>query len=350
MFAFSRRRVIALVVLSCVLLITLDQRGNSVIGGVRSVLSIVLRPFDTAARAVALPIERAWSGILEYDDVVRENEALRDQVDRMRGADIEARSAILEYQELLRLNQLTSKFIYGTAAAQVIGESASNFQNTVEINIGANRGVKVGMPVIDGAGLIGRITKVFPDRSIVLLITDPQFKVLAQVLSTVQAIEDPLGDPLAPEVTTPSGIPVEDIGNYTTTTTLPSGPVDPSSTTTSTVAGPPTTTTVPGTTTTIAEVVRETGTLEGRGAGRTLILRFVEAASAVSSVRVGAVIDTAGGTNSIAPQGIPIGYITRIVEQTGSRSVTVEVTPSATLQRLNFVAVVLYSPATASLG
>ena len=31
------------------------------------------------------------------------------------------------------------------------------------------------MPVTDGAGLIGKVTKVYPDRSVVMLITDPQF-------------------------------------------------------------------------------------------------------------------------------------------------------------------------------
>ena len=188
MFQLSRKRVIVIVVLTCLLLITLEQRGSGTLGGVRSAFALLLRPFETAVRVVAMPVGRAWNGIVNYDDVAAENEVLRDQVERMKGADIEARSAILEYQELLRLNQLTTKFAYGTAAAQVVGESPSNFQNTVEINIGASRGVKEGMPVIDGAGLIGRITKVFPDRSIVLLVTDAQYAISAQVLSTVQEV------------------------------------------------------------------------------------------------------------------------------------------------------------------
>ena len=48
----------------------------------------------------------------------------------------------------------------------MVGEAPSNFQNTVEITVGTNRGVAVGMPVTDGAGLIGKVTEVYPDRPV----------------------------------------------------------------------------------------------------------------------------------------------------------------------------------------
>lgn len=336
MFVLSRRRVIVLVVLTCLLLITLDHRGSAMLGRARSLVSVVVRPFDTLVRAVTLPVGRAWHGIVQYDDVLRENEMLRDQLERVKGAEIEARSSILEYSELLRLNQLTSKFVYNTATAQVVGESPSNYQNTVEINIGSSRGVEMGMPVIDGAGLIGRITQVFPDRSIVLLVTDARYAINAQVLSTVQPVPG-TSTTAATESTTPSGIPVEDLPSYTTTTV----PAESSTTSTSSST---TTTTVSTTTTTTAEVVRETGSLEGRGAGQPMVLRFVDVTSALGSIQVGSVVDTAGGATSLAPQGIPIGIITRVEAREGSSTVLVEVTPSATLTRLNFVAVVLFTP------
>ena len=335
-------------VLTCVLLITLDKRGNPVIDRARGVFARMMQPFDTATRALSLPVERAWNGVTNFDAVKRENEALRDQLDHLRGNDVEARSAVLEYRELLKVNQLTSKFRYKTVAAQVVGESPSNFQNTVEINVGSRQGVAVGMPVTDGAGLIGRITKVFPTSSIVLLITDPEFAISAQVLTT------PGGR--TPDVTTPtqtsslSGIPIIDLTSSTTTTATTSPFLN--------IPGfetlPPDSTAVPtpsvATTTTILEVIRETGTLEGQGADKPLSLRFVDTTSSLTSVTVGAVVDTAGGNNALAPQGIPIGVITRIERQSGSSSALVEVTPNTSLKRLNFVAVVLYVPNLTAVG
>ena len=344
MFNLSRNRIIVLVVLTGLLLITLDQRGNAALDRVRSLFATVMRPFDTAAEAVALPIERVWDGISRVDDLERENEALRDQLARMKGSEIEAQSAILAYRELLKVNQLTSKFNYPVRPAQVVGDSPSNFQNTVEINVGSNQGVEAGMPVTDGAGLIGRITQVFPESSIVLLITDPSYSITAQVLTPDQDVSV---DDVPTSSTTPSGVPVDDLGttttSSTTTTTVPP-PIDPGSTTTSSTS---TTSTVPAgstTTTTEIRVVRETGQCEGRGVGRTLILRFTDALSSLSGVKVGSIVDTAGGNTSLAPQGIPIGIISKVERASGSSAAIVEVTPNSSLEQLNFVAVVLYVP------
>jgi len=356
--SLSRRRVLLLVVLTCVLLITLDKRGNPVIDSMRSVFARVMRPFDTATKAVVLPVERAWHGVTGYDDLLKQNQALRDQLEHIKGNDIEARSAVLEYRELLKINQLTSKFQYKTVVAQVVGESPSNFQNTVEINVGSRQGIGVGMAVTDGAGLIGRITKVSPSTAVVLLLTDPEFAIAAQVLTI------PGNDTPSSTVPADGSTPTESTSATTTTTTI-AGPAvtavpsfDPKATTTT----PPSTTdpfnNIPGfipestaptttlnpqfTTTTILEVVRETGSLEGQGADKPLNLRFVDVTSSLSTVKVGAVVDTAGGNTSNAPQGIPIGIITRISRQTSSGTATVEVTPNASLKRLNFIAVVLY--------
>lgn len=357
--SLSRRRVLVLVVLTCVLLITLDKRGNQVIDRVRGVFARIVQPFDTATRAVTLPIARVWNGIANFDDVRSENEVLRDQIEVMKGNDIEARSAILEYRELLKLNQLTSKFAFDTVEAQVVGESPSNFQNTIEINVGSRQGLQPGMPVTDGAGLIGRITQVFPARSIVLLLTDPEFAISAQVLSTADQIEDDKKP--TTESTLLTGQSASDLTSSTTTTSttvvLPEGlePIPGSGGTgsggtgTETAAG--TSTSVPAaTTTTLAPVIRETGTLQGQGADKPLVLRFVDTTSSLTAVKVGAVVDTAGGNNSHAPQGIPIGIISRITKQTGTSSALIEVTPNASLKRLNFVAVVLYVSNTDAVG
>ena len=352
--SLSRRRIIVLVVLTCLLLITLDERGNRAVDGLRSAVGAVLHPIDTATRAIALPVERVWSATMHYDDLRRENEALRDQLEHMKGNDIEARSAILEYRELLALNNLAARFAYPTLPAAVVGESPSNFQNTVEINVGSRQGVRVGMPVTDGAGLIGRITRVYATRSIVLLITDPEFSIPARVLSTDEEVSVPTGTTQpGSETTTPSGATETDLTSTTTstttTTTIPGLTGATSTTTLATVPGEESTTTTSGegsatATTAPPEVVRETGTLEGQGADKALVLRFIDSLTAVTSIRVGAVVDTAGGISGLAPQGIPIGVISRITPGTGTRGAIVEVTPNAVLRRLNFVAVVMYVP------
>lgn len=352
--ALSRRRVVALVVLTCLLFITLDKRGNPVIDKARGGLAMVLAPIDSATRALTLPITRVFSAVSNFDELQRENEALRDQIEHQKGNDVEARSAVLEYRLLLNVLQLTSKFNYPTVAAQVIGDSPGNFQNTVEINIGLNKGVRAGMPVTDGAGLVGRVTRAYADHSLVRLITDPAYSVPAQVLSAPDDSgvsgplpEIPAGGPLAPGQSTTSSSPSTTSSTTTTTTsalTTTTLPIIGADTPATTVAP------VPSTTTTVLQVVRETGLLEGQGGNKPLLLRFVDSSSSATKVKVGAIVDTAGGSRGLAPQGIPIGVITRIVGQSGDSSNIVEVTPNASLRQLNFVAVVLYLPNPDSVG
>ena len=357
--SLSRRRVVVLLILTSLLLITLDRRGNNVvIDKARQAFSVIIRPFDIAANAVSKPIANAWYGITHYDDVKTENEALHDQIEHQKGAEIEAKTAINIANDLLKLNRLTSVRNIKGVAAQVIGGAPSNFQNTIEITVGSRDGVAVGMPVTDGAGLIGKVTKVNPDSSFVMLITDPEFAVQGQVLSRVDETEASSTTSSTTPITAPSGRPLGSTTSTststtttttttttpvsTTTTTIPRGGVTPSGTTTASTSTT-TSTTLPS-----FKVRRETGDVTGQGADRPLLFSLIDD-TALTNVKIGDIVETAGGTKSLAPQSIPIGTITAVTRRLGSRSPIVEVEPNASLTQLNFVSVVLFVPNQAAI-
>lgn len=347
--SLSRRRVVVLLILTSLLLITLDRRSNNaVIDKARQTFAVIMRPFDVAVEAVSKPIANAWHGITNYDELSAENEALRDQVERQKGAEIEAQTAITKFYELLKLYRLTSVHNYKSVIAQVVGEAPSNFQNTVEITVGTRDGIAVGMPVTDGAGLIGKVTQVYPDRSVVMLITDPQFSVQAQVLSRVDL--EIVSTTSAP-ITAPSGRPLDATTSTTSTTTTT--PVEETTTATTAADATPgqsTTSSSSTTTTTLPEITvrRETGDIDGQGADRPLLFSLIDD-TALTNVKVGDTVETAGGTKSLAPQSIPIGKITSVSRRLGSRSPIVEVEPNASLTQLNFVSVVLFVPNQAAI-
>ena len=347
--SLSRRRVVVLLILTSLLLITLDRRGNNAfIDKARQAFAVVLRPFDIAAEAVSKPVANAWYGITNYDNLRAENEALHDQVEHQKGAEIEAQTAITKFYELLRLYRLTSVHSYKSVIAQVVGEAPSNFQNTVEITVGTRDGIAVGMPVTDGAGLIGKVTKVYPDRSVVMLITDPQFTVQAQVLSRVDEEDATSTTSTAPLNTAISGRPLDS----TTTTTTTTEPLSSTTTTTAAtgVGATPNQSTTSTSSTTLPDVTvrRETGDIDGQGADRPLLFSLIDD-TALTNVKVGDTVETAGGTKSLAPQSIPIGKITAVTRKLGSRSPIVEVEPNASLTQLNFVSVVLFVPNQAAI-
>jgi rod shape-determining protein MreC len=60
--------------------------------------------------------------------------------------------------------------------ARVVGQPLTNFDDTVQLDQGSDAGIAVGMPVVTGAGLVGRVVATTGGRSTVQLITDPTFE------------------------------------------------------------------------------------------------------------------------------------------------------------------------------
>lgn len=344
----SRRRAIALLVLTSILLITLDVNGNPLTDKARTAFSYVVRPFESAALVVWRPTQRAWNGIRDYDDLQDENDALRAELEAMRGADVAARAAILEANELRALNRLSTLSNIPTITAQVVGDKPSNFQLTVEIDKGSESCIATGMPVVGPGGLIGKVTEAHPGRAVVMLITDPRYAVGVKILGTV---DDPSAttSTSAPEATAPSGVALDDLNSTTTSSTSTTTTTEPATTTTTTTTtsastaspvGPTSTSTT--TTTTTPEVLRETGLLEGRGPDDLPHVVLVEK----GEIAVGDSVATAGGADDLAPDGIPVGTVSRVISRTSSSGPILEVDYSADIDHLNFVAVMLYRPAT----
>ena len=144
----------------------------------------------------------------------RERRALQRELDKQRSDQVAGQAALEENRQLRAtldiesLNQLDSK------TCSIIGSSPSNFDQRVEIDCGSLDGLRVGMPVVNEAGLIGKITTLSLDTSVVMLVTDPLYSVQSKVIAEV----DPVVTTTTPS-TVPSGLDVEDVTTTTTTTT-----------------------------------------------------------------------------------------------------------------------------------
>ena len=170
--SITRRRAIILLALTSIILITLDLQNSSAVSGLRSLFGTVFHPIESVARVITRPLENTWHGIIDYNSILDENSRLRERVAQQEGATIAAAASVRLSQELLALNGLPTLAGINAVTAQVIGDSPSNFSQTIEINQGTVSGIRVGMPVLNAAGLVGKITKVYADRSVVMLITD----------------------------------------------------------------------------------------------------------------------------------------------------------------------------------
>lgn len=341
-------RAILLLGLASIFFITLDVSGSGATSRVRQVFYTVFAPVEGVARVVTRPLSNAWHAFRNYDEVVTENDQLREQLALQEGSTVAAAASVRLSQELLALNGLPTLAGINSVTAQVIGETPTNFSQTVEINQGSGSGIKVGMPVLNAAGLIGKVTEVFANRSLVMLISDPDYALSIKVVTTSNRTPVTL-PPLASE-----DAPTVDSVLRTTETSSTSS----TSTTTTTILGfTPVATTLPAEvaagaasniTVPVASqlAVRETGILEGRGPGRRPIVRFLDATTRASAIQVGAPIVSAGGSRSLAPPDIVIGVVSRVVERLGTAGPILEVDLVADLTSLSFLRVLLYQPIT----
>lgn len=339
-----------MLVLTSIILITLDLQNSSAVSGLRNVFGTLFRPVESTTRVVTRPISNAWRGIFDYNDVLDENDRLREKVAQQEGATIAAAASVRLAQELLALNGLPTLAGINAVTAQVIGDSPTNFSQTIEINQGSESGIRVGMPVLNAAGLIGKITKVYGDRSVVMLITDPDFALSVKVVNsprqttttTIAKSNAAVPSPVVP--VEPDSSPETEASTTTTTTT------------TTTIAGfTPSVTTLPAVPSGVSSItvplasdlaVRETGVIEGRGPSRQPTVRFISNAVRFGDIQVGVPIVTAGGSRSLSPPDILIGTVARVVERLGSAGPVLEVEPVADLTNLSFLRVLLYQPIT----
>jgi rod shape-determining protein MreC len=61
-----------------------------------------------------------------------------------------------------------------------------------------------------------------------------------------------------------------------------------------------------------------------------------------SGVQAGDVVSTSGVSESLAPPDLPVGVVTSVTRNSGSGLLDVHVTPSADVNKLNYVKVLLY--------
>jgi len=161
---------------------------------VRAAGVVLFRPFYSAADFLRGGISSVWNRYIALVGVSRENERLRKEVTELRERIHETRDAVLEnrrLKDLLRYSQIVDR---RTLGARVVGHDVSPWFRAIFLGTGSEAGVEGGMSVVTPYGAVGRIHKVHPGLSEVLLVTDGRFAADVMVeRSRVRAIAEGVG-------------------------------------------------------------------------------------------------------------------------------------------------------------
>lgn len=169
-----RKRVVFLLCITALTLITIDVRGGSSgpIGSLRSGVREAFSPLQKGVNAVVSPVGDFIDGVVHSSELKNENKDLRKEITEVKTKNKTYVAAVSENERLRKLLDLVEEIDVETTTARVITGSPSNFETTIQIDKGSSSGIKVGDPVVDGDGLVGRVIEVSGSRSTVLMITD----------------------------------------------------------------------------------------------------------------------------------------------------------------------------------
>jgi rod shape-determining protein MreC len=172
-----------LVVLSIALMtIYFREPASGGLHQVQSAGATVLHPFEVAAERVARPFRDLYGYFAGLVHAKSERDKLRSEVDKLRQQAAQNEAAAQENAQLkalLNYHDTPALKDYTQVAARVFGTPSSQFDQTILIAAGSSSGIRVHDPVVTQHGLVGDITKVTPDTSLVTLLTDPSSAVSA---------------------------------------------------------------------------------------------------------------------------------------------------------------------------
>ena len=179
------RLLLVLLLVSSLFLITLDLRGVNLAGSIRSGVANVFSPLENIASKIFSPIGNFTSDLKNFGQSKEKIEQLTKEVDLLKSEKILDQDTVGQLSQLRDVLDLAGRGGYKVVAAKVINRgSSATFKQTVTIDVGSSSGIEKNMTVISDSGLVGVVKSVTSSSAIVLLMSDPTFKIGVRIAGT----------------------------------------------------------------------------------------------------------------------------------------------------------------------
>ena len=122
-----------------------------------------------------------WNHYIALQHVWEENQELKAEIKKLQGEQNRLREQAIVASEFQKLSTYQETAPMTTMPARIIGRHVSNWYRAMVINKGARDGIRAEMGVITDAGVVGRIIRVNPTTSIVLLLSDPNVAITGMI-------------------------------------------------------------------------------------------------------------------------------------------------------------------------
>lgn len=179
-----RRAVLALLIVGSFALLTLTYGQGS--NGMQRGVSAVFSPIQSVADRALKPARDTINWFDETFDAKGRNARLHTELEAARKQAVGAQAALAENKQLRKLVGLDKNGAipggYTPVTGRVIGRSPTVWFADVTIDVGSGDGVEIDDPVVNGDGLVGRVSAVTGASARVTLIADHSSAVSAKIV------------------------------------------------------------------------------------------------------------------------------------------------------------------------
>jgi rod shape-determining protein MreC len=126
-------------------------------------------------------LEEPVSNVRVYRNALKTNAYLQQQNILLQDELSKLRSIEKENQELKSLLRLEESYNYPLQITRVVTKQLNTLNNSLSVNVGSNKGIQRGMPLINSDGLIGKVILAASNYSQVMPLSHPLFRVSAQI-------------------------------------------------------------------------------------------------------------------------------------------------------------------------
>ena len=163
----------------------MDLRGVNLASGIRGTVASIFSPVEKLFSTIFSPVGNFVGDLRNIGQSNEKIEDLTKEIDRLKSKEILDKDTIGQLSQLRNVLDLAGRGNYKVVAAKVINRgSTATFKETITIDVGSSSGISKNMTVISDGGLVGVVKSVSSTSSIVLLMSDPTFKIGVRIAGT----------------------------------------------------------------------------------------------------------------------------------------------------------------------
>lgn len=182
---FNSKYILIAVSVLCLVFIVTSFFSDKLAAPLKNAVSSVVVPLQKGMNYMGLWVSDSIDNMQDINRLIDENEKLNEKINELTVENNQLRQDSYELDRLRELYQLDDKYPgYEKIGARVIGSSSDNWYTTFMVDKGSDDGIEVDMNVIADGGLVGIVTKVGHNYSVIKTVVEDNNFVSAMLIDS----------------------------------------------------------------------------------------------------------------------------------------------------------------------